>query len=264
MIYFWSLLLALFGIWFLYWCYQGWMISLRSGHYAPMISAAPRLLRWGVGCLVARLFVGEVTIKGWENVAKCKGRMIIAPKHVSFKDAALVAKLARTYKLRFLIAITQVQGWAWLKWFRAPPVAWMGGISVGYDKSNPALAGANAAKAAVKAMTSEPDSILVIFPEGQLDKKNELVRKNYRGGFVRIGKGCQNIDHDVWYGVPVDLEYHRGGATVTFGVPVPFAHLPDNEQLATDYMFDLMVQMRAGNKATQIAMHGQIYKHPEA
>ncbi|MDR3613785.1 MAG: 1-acyl-sn-glycerol-3-phosphate acyltransferase [Candidatus Obscuribacterales bacterium] len=230
----------LFGIWFSYWCYQGWMLSHRSGHYAPMITALPRLLRWGVGCLVARVFVGRVTINGWENVANCKGRLIITPKHVSIKDAALVAKLARTYKLRFLIAINQTKG------LRGPPLAWMGAISVGYDKNNPALAGANAAKAAVEAMTAETDSILVIFPEGALDRENKLVRERYRPGFVRIGKGCQKVSEQQWFAIPVDVQYHLFGATVTFGVPIAFAHLPDDEKLATDHLFDVMVQMRAG------------------
>ena len=234
--------LALFGLWFSYWCVQGWLLSHRSGHYAPMITVAPRLLRWGVGCLVARLFVGRVTIKGWENVANCKGRLIVTPKHVSYKDSALVAKLARTLKLRFLIAINQTSG------VRAPPLAWMGAISVGYDKNNPALSAANATKSAVTVMTAEEDSILLVFPEGALDKLNQLDRKKYRAGFVRIGKGCQRASLQKWFVLPVDVQYHLWGATVTFGVPIAIDDLPDDETAATDYLFDVMVQIRASNQ----------------
>lgn len=231
-----------FCAWFIYWSIQGWQLSHHSGHYAPMITAVPRYLRWGVGCIVARLFIGHVTIKGWENVKNCQGRLIVTPKHVSYKDAVLVAKLARSYKLRFLIAINQTKG------LRGPPLAWMGAISVGYDKTRPQSSGALAVRAAVDTMTSEKDSILLVFPEDALDKNNELNRSKYRPGFARIGKNCQKADSQDWFVVPVDLQYYRRGALITFGVPIAVNALPDDETLATDYLFDAMVQIRAGNQ----------------
>jgi 1-acyl-sn-glycerol-3-phosphate acyltransferase len=234
---------CLFSIWFGYWVVQGWLLSHRSGHYAPMITMAPRLLRWGVGCVVARLLVGRVEIKGWENLANFKGRLIVTPKHVKLLDSALVAKLARTLKLRFLIAINQTSG------LRGPPLAWMGAISVGYDKNNPALSAANATKSAVAVMTAEEDSILVVFPEGELDKENVLDRERYRPGFVRIGKACQRASDQKWFVLPVDVQYHPWGATVTFGVPIAIDDLSDDETAATDQLFATMVQMRAGIQA---------------
>ena len=256
---------ALFFIWFAYWQRQGWLLSHRSGHYAPMISKAPRLLRWATGCLGARLFVGPVKVVGWENLANFKGRLIVTPKHVIETDAALVAKLARSLKMRFLIAINQTSG------LRGAPLAWMGAISVGYDKNNPALAAANATKSAVETMTREEDSILLMFPEGKLDKENVLVRENIRAGAIRIGKACQaKRPEQDWHILPVDVQYVRDpaqatpfqrllkklrinraflgntvyGATVTFGTPMRIADMPADETACTDQLFEAFVALR--------------------
>ena len=256
---------ALLVVWFVYWSRQGWLLSHRSGHYAPMISAVPRFLRWVVGCVVAWYFIGPVRIQGWDNIKDFKGRLIVAPKHVMETDAVLVAKLARTRKLRFLIAINQTQ------FPRSAPLAWMGAISVGYDKSNPALSGANAVRSAVTAMTEEKDTILLVFPEGALDKANKLLRKNVRGGTVRIGKALHQKRPDQnWHIAAVDVTYETDpskatrfqraverlglprsflgnkvyGATVTYGVPFATASLPEGEEQATDMLFTALAGLR--------------------
>lgn len=260
-----SVVIALAIAWFLYWQVQGWLLSHRSGHYAPMISAAPRYVRWALGCLLARIFIGPVKIVGEENLSLCQGRVIIAPKHVIENDAVLVAKLARTMKIRFLIAINQTQG------LRGAPLAWMGAISVGYDKTNPALSAANATKSAVTALTSESDSFLLVFPEGRLDKENILMREKFRSGVVRIAKACQNRDlQNDWHVLPVDIVYENNvanatsfqrrlarlgisrklfghtvfGATVTYAKPLAVRSLPDDESLATDTLFASLKQAR--------------------
>jgi 1-acyl-sn-glycerol-3-phosphate acyltransferase len=258
--------LFVFLLWFFFWQVQGWLLSNRSGHFAPMISAAPRYIRWMVGCVVAAYFVGPVRIIGKENLKNLKGRVIITPKHVIETDAVLVAKLARFFKVRFLIAINQTT------FPRGAPLAWMGAISVGYDKTNPALSSANAAKSAVKTMTHEKDSVLLVFPEGKLDKENYLERKNFRNGFNRIGRACQRICPEQNWGVlPVDVEYERDpakatrfqqlvaklglsrsflgntvyGATVRYGKVIPFENLPADEDASTDVLFAALVGLRA-------------------
>jgi 1-acyl-sn-glycerol-3-phosphate acyltransferase len=255
-----------FVLWFSFWQLQGWLLSHRSGHFAPMITAAPRYIRWMVGCVVAAFFVGPVRIIGRENLSNIKGRVIITPKHVIETDAVLVAKLARSLKVRFMIAIDQTT------FPRGAPLAWMGAISVGYDKTNPALSSANAAKSAVKTMTQEKDSILLVFPEGKLDKNNALERKNFRNGFNRIGRACQQLRPEQSWGVlPVDVEYERDpakatrfqrlveklgisrsflgntvyGATVRYGEVIPFEDLPFDEDASTDVLFTALVGLRA-------------------
>lgn len=258
-------LLALFCLWFIYWQRQGWLLSHRSGHYAPMISALPRFLRWVTGCLVARIFIGPVKVIGEENISLCKGRVIVVPKHVIENDAALVAKLARTRKIRFVVAINQTEG------VRGAPMAWMGAISVGYDKTNPAMSAANATRNAVDAMTNETDTILLIFPEGALDKENILKREKFRSGAVRIARACKTRDStQEWFLLPVDIVYEYDvakatsfqkklaklgisrrlfghsvyGATVTFAQPIAVSTLPDDENLATDRLFDALKDVR--------------------
>jgi hypothetical protein len=257
--------LGLFGIWVIYWQIQGWLLSHRSGHYAPMISILPRLLRWAVGCMAARIFVGPVRVIGFEKVKNFKGRLIVTPKHVIETDATLVARMARSWKVRFLMAIDQTAG------LRGAPLAWMGAISVGYDNTNPALSAANATKSAVETMTREKDSVLLLFPEGKLDKPNILVRENFRAGAVRIAKACQaKCAHQDWHILPVDVQYEcdpskatrfqrmlkrlhipRGflgntvyGATVTFGDPIKVATLPDDETQSMDQLFGAFVSLR--------------------
>jgi 1-acyl-sn-glycerol-3-phosphate acyltransferase len=258
--------LFVFLLWFSFWQLQGWLLSHRSGHFAPMITAAPRYIRWMLGCVVAAYFVGPVRILGKENLQNIKGRVIITPKHVIETDAVLVAKLARSFKVRFLIAINQTS------FPRGAPLAWMGAISVGYDKTNPALSSANAAKSAVKTMTQEEDSILLLFPEGKLDKENSLERGNFRNGFNRIGRACQQICPEQNWGIlPVDVEYERDpakatrfqrmiaklgisrtflgntvyGATVRYGKVIPVASLPSDEDSSTDVLFAALVGLRA-------------------
>lgn len=257
--------LGLLAVWLAFWQIQGWRLSHRSGHYAPMISKLPRLVRWGAGCIAARLFVGPVTVIGWEKLHNFNGRLVVTPKHVIETDAALVAKLARTLKVRFLIAINQTQG------LRGAPLAWMGAISVGYDKSNPAMSAANATKSAVTVMTQERDSILLIFPEGKLDKGNVLVRENFRAGAVRIAKAChERHPEQNWHILPVDVQYitdpakatpfqrllkklriPRGflgntvyGATVTFSDPIKVSAMHAEETMATDQLFEAFVSIR--------------------
>lgn len=257
--------LGLLGLWLAFWQVQGWRLSHRSGHYAPMISKLPRLVRWALGCIGARLFVGPVKVIGWEKLHNFNGRLVVTPKHVFETDAALVAKLARTLKVRFLIAINQTQG------LRGAPLAWMGAISVGYDKNNPAMSAANATKSAVTVMTQERDSILLIFPEGKLDKDNVLVRENFRSGAVRIAKACADKCPDQnWHILPVDVQYEtdpakatpfqrllkklripRGflgntvyGATVTFSDPIKVSTMAAEETSATDQLFEAFVSIR--------------------
>jgi 1-acyl-sn-glycerol-3-phosphate acyltransferase len=259
------ILLCLLATWFAYWQIQGWRLAHRSGHYAPMISMLPRLVRWVVGCIGARLFIGPVTVIGWDKLHNFHGRLVVTPKHVIETDAALVAKLARTLKVRFLIAINQTRG------LRGAPLAWMGAISVGYDKTNPALSAANATKSAVEVMTSERDSILLIFPEGKLDKDNVLVRENFRSGAIRIAKACQEKRPEQnWHILPVDVQYLTDptkatpfqrllrnlrvprsflgntvyGATVTFGDPLKVSDMPAEEATATDKLFEALLNIR--------------------
>lgn len=260
-----GLLFALTACWFVYWQIQGWLLSHRSGHYAPMITVVPRFLRWMVGCAVAWYYIGPVRIVGWDNIKDFQGRLMVAPKHVRETDAVLVAKLARTRKLRFLIAINQT------KFPRSAPLAWMGAISVGYDKNNPALSGANAVRSAVKAMTEEADTILLVFPEGKLDRENKLLRENVRGGTVRIGLSLHyKRPEQNWHIAPVDVQYVTDpskatrfqrlverlgmrrrflgnkvyGAVVTYGKPIAVATLPDDEELGTDILFSALAGLR--------------------
>jgi len=257
--------LGLVATWFVYWQIQGWRLSHRSGYYAPMITVLPRLIRWAVGSMAARLFVGPRHVTGLEKLKDFKGRLIIAPKHLRETDAILVALLMRTRKMRFLIAIDQTSG------LRGAPLAWMGAISVGYDKTNPALSAANATKSAVETMTHEEDSILLIFPEGKLDKSNILARENFRAGVVRIGKACQErAPQQDWHILPVDGGYECDptkatafqrllkklhiprsflgntvyGANINFGDPIRVASLPESESESVDQLFGAFVALR--------------------
>ncbi len=70
------------------------------------------------------------------------------------------------------------------------------------------MSAANATRSAVTVMTSERDSILLIFLEGKQDKGNVLVRENFRSGAVRIAKACQEKRPEQnWPVLPVDVQY---------------------------------------------------------
>ncbi len=80
---------------------------------------------------------------------------------------------------------------------RAPFVAFSGGIPILKDQEN---GGRLALLAAIKAMTVETQTSFIIFPQGNLERKNQLIREHFQPGLALLAKKVTSKG-----GAPIDL-----------------------------------------------------------
>ena len=168
--------------------------------------------------------------------------------------------------MRFLMSINQTRGF-----LRAPFFAWMGAISVGYDKSQPKAKSSGAAvTSAVEALSSELDSMLVIFPQGSLIRNNDLKRDQFYTGVMKIARLSEEKTGQAFFVVPVAAEYccdkafatpvqkflaRLGfkrhffgrtiyGAKIYIGQPLKRSALPADDALALDAYYETLIETR--------------------
>jgi 1-acyl-sn-glycerol-3-phosphate acyltransferase len=257
---------ALFVAWVLFWQYQGYMLSHRSGYFAPRLTVAPQMVRWLVSTLIGAWFIGRVQVKGWENIEGLEGNIIIGPNHQIESDVWLVGMGLGRREVRFLMSINQTKGI-----LRGPFFAWMGAISVGYDKKNKASA---AADSAVKALSDKKQlgkrKVLLIFPQGALIRDDVWSRKQFFNGEMKISRLAGAQTGEAYWHVPAVAHYnfdprhgtafqrfvHRlgisrrffghtvFGATIYIGKPLKRSELPEDDAAAMDVYYERMVDTR--------------------
>ncbi len=246
-----ALLLASFRV--RHWINEGKKLQ-QPGYMTPKVSWWARATRLIIGRIAMHLRVGRLIIIGKSNL-KFRGRLLMLPNHQIEKDAVLVTAIFGTMHFRFLMAINQITR------LRAPFAAWLGGIAVHHDR-NPSAS----VRTAIKAMSAEQDSSLVVFPQGRLIRDNALRREDFFAGALMIGKHAGKKSELPFAVLPVGVYYDRDckhatllfraarmlgirwfsdwfnettfGATVAFGKPILLADLPDDLEKATDIVFN--------------------------
>lgn len=236
-----------------FWINEGKKLQ-QPGYMTPKVSWWARATRLIIGRIAMRLRVGRLIIIGKENL-KYRGRLLMLPNHQIEKDAVIVTAVFGTMHFRFLMAINQITK------LRAPFAAWLGGIAVHHDR-NPSAS----VRTAMRAMSSEKNSSLVVFPQGRLIRDNALRREDFFAGALMIGKHAAKKSELPFAVLPVGIFYDRDskhatllfrvarlfgirwfsdwfnettfGATVAFGKPIPLADLPDDLDKATDIIFN--------------------------
>ncbi len=236
-----------------FWINEGKKL-LQPGYMTPKVSWWARATRLTIGRIAMRLRVGRLIILGKENL-KYRGRLLMLPNHQIEKDAVIVTAVFGTMHFRFLMAINQITK------LRAPFAAWLGGIAVHHDR-NPAAS----VRTAMRALSAEQTSSLVVFPQGKLVRDNALRREDFFAGALMIGRHAAKKSELPFAVLPVGIYYDRDakhatllfrvarwfgitwfsdwfnettfGATVAFGKPIPLADLPEDLERATDIVFE--------------------------
>ncbi len=238
--------------------------NLTPGHIPPVPGFLARSVRSIVLTVMRRFAIGPVRVLGAVHL-NSKRRLVQFGTHQTERDAVLVPYVTRRRRSRFFIAKTQAVGW-----WRAPLVAYGGGIVVEHDsKRGPVMA----LTTAIKALVAEPRSDFLIFPQGKLVPDNVLKREDFYAGAAVMGlKVAKSGDQDLAF-LPFAVYYDRNpahatlfhkfvmmlgfknfrrffgeviyGAVVAFGEPIPVASLPKDADAITDILFAEVVKLSA-------------------
>ena len=269
-IHWWWVFDGIVAAWVIFWIVQGYLLSHRSGYFAPQLSCAPALVRYAVATLAGWYFIGPIIIRGQEHLKVVDGDILIGPNHQIEADAIGVGVGLKRRFVRFLIAINQTAG------IRAPFFAWFGAISVGYSKDNKAGA---AAEAAVEALVAEAKRrwnrmvVFLMFPQGALYRTDQWDRKQFFKGLCRIAREANaqtgrnywlvpvvavydyDPTHAIWFhrfleqrlGLKRKFLGHRiYRLTIYIGKPLLRSSLPDDDDLAMDKFYEQLVHTRLG------------------
>jgi 1-acyl-sn-glycerol-3-phosphate acyltransferase len=250
-----------------FWKHQGIRV-LEPGYVPPLPRYTARLMRTILGNIFVFLFIGKLRLIGKRNLRYC-GRLIVAGNHQTERDAVLIPSIMKQRHVRFFIAKNQALG------FRAPLVAWLGGIVVEHATKRGPIA---ALSAAIKSMIAEAVTDFVIFPQGKLVRDNVLKREDFYPGVAALGRRVNpESEKKVGY-LPIGIYYDRdpknatllhkllrglgikgfrrffgetiSGAVVVIGEPIPVDCLPDDPVKATDELFERICTLSA--RAEQI------------
>ena len=236
-----------------FWIAEGQKLQ-QPGYMTPKVTIWARRTRLFIGRLAMYLRVGRLIIIGKENL-NFEGRLLMLPNHQIEKDAVIVTAVFGTMHFRFLMAINQITK------LRAPFAAWLGGIAVHHDR-NPSAA----VRTAARALNAEPDSSLVVFPQGRLIRDNALRREDFFAGALMIGRIAAKESELPFAVLPVGMYYDRDpkhatllfktarlfgirwfsdwfnettfGATVAFGKPILLSTLPKDQAEAMEIIFN--------------------------
>lgn len=255
-----ALLLILVHARISYWKAEGVKV-LEPGYVPPLPRWHQRFIRMVLGKLFVFLYIGRLRIIGKRNLKFC-GRIIASPNHQTERDAVLLTYLLGMRRARYFIAKTQAGG------FRAPLVAFTGGITVEHATKRGPL---RALQAAIHAMQNEPDTDFIIFPQGALKKDNVLVRGEFYEGVILLGEKASDGSVRVVAYLPIGIYYDRdprnatllhkllrgigfknfrsffgdivSGAVVAVGSPMPADAQPEDKKAAMDKLFEQIVEM---------------------
>jgi 1-acyl-sn-glycerol-3-phosphate acyltransferase len=246
-----------------YWQNEGAKL-LNIGYVPPPVTAKARLLRRCFGRYSTFRHVGPVLVVNGEYLSR-PGRYLIVLNHQIEKDALLVMHVLGLHNYRYLIASNQVLG------TRIPLAAMTGALVVDHA-NNPGAS----VRSAIRALASEPDSSLVVFPQGTLVRRNVLTRKEFAAGVLMIGKHAHKKSELPFFVLPAAIDYDRNPAhasllhkalhaigwqafrrwwneqtyraTVVLGEPIPMEKLPANLDLGMDIVFGKICQLAAQAK----------------
>lgn len=251
----------------MFWLKQGKRV-LEPGYLPPLPGWTARFMRMVLGKLFVFLFIGRLRVVGRHHLRYC-GRLIVAPNHQTERDAILMPFLMRMRHARYFIAKNQALGW------RAPLVAWLGGIVVEHATRRGPIA---AMMAAIRAMIEELITDFIIFPQGKLVRDNALKREDFFAGVAVLGQRVAPESLKTLAYLPVGIYYDRdpnhrtfihrllnalrirkfrsffgeviSGAVVVIGDPIPVSCLPDDKDAAMDVLFERICTLSA--RAEQI------------
>lgn len=246
-----------------YWQNEGAKL-LNVGYVPPPVTARARRLRKLFGRYSTFRHVGPVLVVN-EQYLRQPGRFLIVLNHQIEKDALLVMDVLGLLNYRYLIASNQVHG------ARIPLAAMTGALSVDHA-NNPGAS----VRSAIRALGSEKDSSLVVFPQGTLIRQNTLVRKEFAAGVLMIGKHANKKSELPFYVLPAAIDYDRDPshasllhkllravgfgafrlwwneqtyrATVVFGEPIAFDKLPADLERGMDIVFAKICELSAQAK----------------
>lgn len=215
-----------------------------SGHLPPKTGLLARFTLGLVSYLLTFLGVGPVRVIGAHR-ARYRGRLLVTPNHSFQLDFAMVRR-GTGHSFRYMTDANELRGW------RGVLGAWSGAFPV------QAGAGDAAFKAAVRALGIDPDSLVLIFPQGKLVRDNVLRKEDFRYGAARIIRQT----HEEHPGepmaiLPVAIYYKRSpqdrhwthfifaplrrmfsitnyGGVVVIGEPIPVESLPADPAEATE------------------------------
>jgi 1-acyl-sn-glycerol-3-phosphate acyltransferase len=269
----WGLLLVLSGcsvasvVWYTlarisFWKAQGVKV-LEPGYVPPLPGWFARFMRMTLGKLFVFLYIGRLRIYGKQHL-KYSGRLIATPNHQTERDAVLMTFLMGMRHTRYFIAKTQSEG------FRAPLIAWTGGITVEHaTRRGPLLA----LMAAIGALQKEQGTDFIIFPQGKLVKDNVLKRAEFFSGVTVMGEKVAPDSEKTLAYLPIAIWYDRDprhatllhrtvrcfglknfrnffgevvyGAVVFVGEPIPVNCLPADREKAMDALFEQICTLSA-------------------
>ncbi len=248
-----------------FWKAEGKKYAADPGYVPPVCGFFGRWLRSFVGRLAAFVYLGPVRIHSRRFLSD-RRRLLILGNHQTERDAIVVPRIAGLRKLRFLMAMSQVQP------ARAFWVALTGGIAVGHPRST----GGTVEKSA-RALADDGDTSMVIFPEGELHRDGELKRENFRDGSMRIARLAERLckeraSNREFAVLPIYIRYERDYARAgwmqklllnlglwkwrlffgerTFGVdiycgsPIALKDMPVDAHEATTVIFNEIARMK--------------------
>jgi 1-acyl-sn-glycerol-3-phosphate acyltransferase len=249
-----SVLVLYFVYRFCFWVYHGFRV-MKPGHTPPKPTLLSRFLRLILGRFFVWLFVGPIRVIGETNLGYF-GRLIALGNHQTERDSLLALWMMGARPMRYFIAHNQAGG------IRSPLVAYTGGIVV-HDKPTSAAA---ALLAAIKTMRREDDASFMIFPQGELNRHNNIVRKDFKPGTAFLARKVAEksttpvaylpfgiaFDRNPEHATPFHRRMNRWGITgfrkffgevvyggvVVVGSPIPVELLHCDHVKATDALFE--------------------------
>lgn len=188
-----------------YWKQQGELYA-SPAYLSPPPGRIARYVRYNLCRLFVFAKVGHLTVVGKEKIDS-NARYIIVGNHQIQHDAMLLPTVLKLLNYRALMSIDELTG------YRAPLGAYAGMLAVhptGHKGASVLLA--------LKALKNEPDSSLIIFPQGRLIKDNVLRREDFRPGAAVISTRANKESVKPLAILPIGIEYLRQ--------PESLQHLP--------------------------------------
>lgn len=270
------LLLAIFGVLTYrvgYWINEGRKLQ-AVGYLTPRVTIFARYARWMLAATIVWFKVGPKRVIGRKNIQHNR-RKLIFPNHQIEHDALVIPAVLRMLYFRGLMAINQIKG------VRKPVAAWLGIVPVHHDK-NPMAA----VRVSVDVLKAEPDSSMVVFPQGALFRDNKLDVNDFFAGGIAIGRmagpkdGPNPFDvvptgvyydrdpkHASWLQWAVNgigIKFFRGwfgeqlyGVTVVFGEPIPLDSLPKDKKAAMAIVFEKIKECSDRARAETLKRFGE-------
>ncbi len=200
-----AVLAVVAGIRLRFWIKQGAKLQV-NGYLPPAPSRTAGFFYRTVCRLFTFMFVGPIKVIG-KTKPRPRGRLLIAPNHQYQFDFAVVTH-ALPYHMRYMAKTTELRG------ARGVVGAWTGAFGV--DATGPG-GGEAVVQASVKVLASEPDSALLIFPQGKLVQDNVLRQDEFKTGAARmLHQTAAVIDGQPLSILPVAVYYKRDAKDATF------------------------------------------------